>query len=133
VTAWLNTPIQTRFRTIDGLSIRYAESPHQRSDHALLLSPWPERLLEHPHVVGPDVGNGASLFAAALHPGRLRSLVVGSGGTARVANTLGARKTSAGRRRRTGGPGVQRAVRGRARNREEERTQMPSRASDRRR
>jgi pimeloyl-ACP methyl ester carboxylesterase len=82
VTAWLNTPIQTRFRTIDGLSIRYAESPHQRSDHALLLSPWPERLLEHPHVVGPDVGNGASLFAAALHPGRLRSLVVGSGGTA---------------------------------------------------
>jgi pimeloyl-ACP methyl ester carboxylesterase len=38
--------------------------------------------LEHPHVVGPDVGTGAALFAAALHPGRLRSLVVGSGGTA---------------------------------------------------
>jgi pimeloyl-ACP methyl ester carboxylesterase len=38
--------------------------------------------LENPHVVGPDVGTGASLFAAALHPGRLRSLVVGSGGTA---------------------------------------------------
>jgi pimeloyl-ACP methyl ester carboxylesterase len=38
--------------------------------------------LEQPHVVGPDVGTGASLFAAALHPGRLRSLVVGSGGTA---------------------------------------------------
>src|SRR4029077_12148736 len=38
--------------------------------------------LEHPHVVGPDIGTGASLFAAALHPGRLRSLVVGSGGTA---------------------------------------------------
>jgi pimeloyl-ACP methyl ester carboxylesterase len=38
--------------------------------------------LEHPHVVGPDVGTGASLFAAALHPGRLRSLVVGSGATA---------------------------------------------------
>jgi pimeloyl-ACP methyl ester carboxylesterase len=31
--------------------------------------------------VGPDVGTWASLFAAALHPGRFRSLVVGSGGT----------------------------------------------------
>jgi pimeloyl-ACP methyl ester carboxylesterase len=38
--------------------------------------------LEHPHVVGPDIGTGASLFAAGLHPGRLRSLVVGSGGAA---------------------------------------------------
>jgi pimeloyl-ACP methyl ester carboxylesterase len=38
--------------------------------------------LENPHVVGPDIGTGAALFAAALHPGRLRSLVVGSGGTA---------------------------------------------------
>ena len=133
MTTWLNTPIQMQFRTIDGLSIRYAESQEQSSDHALLLSPWPESLLafeptwtrlaehthlvaidlpgfghsqrrdallapramgefvirvadafglEHPHVVGPDVGTGASLFAAALHPGRLRSLVVGSGGTA---------------------------------------------------
>jgi len=38
--------------------------------------------LENPHVVGPDVGTAASLFAAASHPGRVRSLVVGSGGTA---------------------------------------------------
>ena len=133
MTTWLNTPIQAQFRTIDGLSIRYAESQDQHSEHALLLSPWPESLLafeptwtrlaehthlvavdlpgfghsqrrdallapramgefligvadsfglDHPHVVGPDVGTGASLFAAALHPGRLRSLVVGSGATA---------------------------------------------------
>jgi pimeloyl-ACP methyl ester carboxylesterase len=134
VTTWLNTPIQMRFRTIDGLSIRFAESQDRnRNDHALLLSPWPESLLafeptwsrlaehthlvaidlpgfghsqrrdallspramgeflirvadtfglQHPHVVGPDVGTGAALFAAALDPGRLRSLVVGSGGTA---------------------------------------------------
>ena len=131
MTTSLNTS-QMQFRTIDGLSIRFAESD-ERDDHALLLSPWPEsllafeptwsRLAEHahlvaidlpgfghserrdallspramsefvvnvadafglecPHVVGPDVGTGASLFAAALHPGRLRSLVVGSGGTA---------------------------------------------------
>jgi pimeloyl-ACP methyl ester carboxylesterase len=129
---WSNSPIETQFRTIDGLSIRFAES-EDRDEHALLLSPWPESLfafdptwarlaehahlvaidlpgfghsqrsdtllspramgafvirvadafgLEHPHVVGPDIGTGASLFAAALHPGRLRSLVVGSGGSA---------------------------------------------------
>ena len=124
--------METQFRTIDGLSIRFAES-EDRDDHALLLSPWPESVLafeptwtrfcehthlvavdlpgfghsqrcdellspramgefviriadafglEQPHVVGPDVGTSASLFAAASHPGRLRSLVVGSGGTA---------------------------------------------------
>jgi pimeloyl-ACP methyl ester carboxylesterase len=137
---WLNAP-PTQFRTIDGLSIRFAES-EERDDHALLLGPWPESLLafeptwarlaehthlvavdlpgfghsqrrdallspramgdfvirvadafglENPHVVGPDIGTGASLFAAALHPGRLRSLVVGSGGTAfplRLGGTL---------------------------------------------
>jgi pimeloyl-ACP methyl ester carboxylesterase len=38
--------------------------------------------LEHPHVVAQDVGIAASLFAAALHPKRLRSLVVGTGGSA---------------------------------------------------
>jgi pimeloyl-ACP methyl ester carboxylesterase len=132
VSIWSNPPIQMRFRTIDGLSIRFAES-EDRDDHALLLSPWPESLLafeptwarlaerthlvaidlpgfghsqrrdallspramgafvirvadafglECPHVVGPDVGTSAALFAAALHPGRLCSLVVGSGGSA---------------------------------------------------
>ncbi len=43
VTAWLDTsPMQ--FRTIDGLSIRFAES-EGRAEHALLLSPWLESLL----------------------------------------------------------------------------------------
>ncbi len=125
--------IQTQFRVIDGLSIRFAESAETAAlqDHALLLSPWPESLfafeptwsrlaeqahlvaidlpgfghserrdsllspramgdfviraadafgLENPHVVGPDIGTAAALFAAARHPGRLRSLTVGSGG-----------------------------------------------------
>jgi pimeloyl-ACP methyl ester carboxylesterase len=132
MTVTLNQAIQPQVRTIDGLSIRYAES-EPRDDQALLLSPWPEslycyeptwtRLAEHthlvaidlpgfgqserrndlmspramgeflvrvadafglkqPHVVGPDVGTGAALFAAALFPGRLRSLVVGTGGAA---------------------------------------------------
>jgi pimeloyl-ACP methyl ester carboxylesterase len=38
--------------------------------------------LDHPHVVGPDIGTAAALFAAAQYPRRLRSLVVGSGGAA---------------------------------------------------
>ena len=38
--------------------------------------------LGNAHVVGPDIGTAAALFVAALHPGRLRSLVVGSGGAA---------------------------------------------------
>jgi pimeloyl-ACP methyl ester carboxylesterase len=131
LSTWLNG-IQAQFRTIDGLTIRFAES-EDRDDHALLLSPWPEslfafeptwaRLAEHthlvaidlpgfghsqrrdallspramgefvmrvadafgldnPHVIGPDVGTAASLFAAAWYPGRLRSLIVGSGGAA---------------------------------------------------
>jgi pimeloyl-ACP methyl ester carboxylesterase len=36
--------------------------------------------LENPHAVGPDIGTGALLFAAADNPGRLRSIVLGSGG-----------------------------------------------------
>jgi pimeloyl-ACP methyl ester carboxylesterase len=124
--------MQSQFRTIDGLSIRFAES-EQRDDHALLFCPWPESVyayeaiwdrlaerthlvavdlpgfgrserrdalmtpqamgefmvrvadsfgLEWPHVVAPDVGTSAALFAAALHPGRLRTLTIGTGGAA---------------------------------------------------
>jgi pimeloyl-ACP methyl ester carboxylesterase len=123
--------ISPQFRTIDGLSIRFAETEN-RDDHALLLNPWPESLfafeqiwgrlaehthlvaidlpgfghserrdallspramgefvgrvadsfgLEHPHVVGPDIGTAALLFAATQQPERWRSLVVGSGGS----------------------------------------------------
>ena len=44
-----------------------------------LLDEWG---IEQPHLVCPDVGTTAALFAAANHPGRVRSLVVGSGGAA---------------------------------------------------
>jgi hypothetical protein len=60
----LNDSIQTQFRTIDGLSIRFAAS-EDRNDHALLLSPWPEslyafepiwsRLAEHTYSVAIDL------------------------------------------------------------------------------
>jgi pimeloyl-ACP methyl ester carboxylesterase len=38
--------------------------------------------LGQPHVFGPDVGTGATLFAAALAPSSLSSALVGSGGSA---------------------------------------------------
>jgi pimeloyl-ACP methyl ester carboxylesterase len=38
--------------------------------------------LEHPHLVAPGTGTPAALFAAARYPGRLCSLVVGSGAAA---------------------------------------------------
>ncbi|MGI5139175.1 MULTISPECIES: alpha/beta fold hydrolase [unclassified Streptomyces] len=124
--------IKPRFRRVDGLSIRYAESEDgPRDREALLLSPFPESLyayhatwsrlaettrliavdlpgfghsnmredllspramsdfivriadelgLAKPHIVGPDIGTSAVLFAAAQHPDRFRSAVVGSGG-----------------------------------------------------
>src|SRR5271156_5589909 len=37
--------------------------------------------LTKPHVVAPDVGTPACLFAAANHPGIFKSLVIGSGAT----------------------------------------------------
>jgi pimeloyl-ACP methyl ester carboxylesterase len=132
VVTWLNASFEMRFRFISGLTIRFATSG-DHSDHALLLSPWPESLLAfepvwsrlatrahlvavdlpgfghsqrsdslvspramgefiiaaadafgltHPHVVAPGTGTAAALFAAARHPGRLRSLVAGSGAVA---------------------------------------------------
>jgi len=125
-----STSIETQYRDVDGISVRYAESDPRPVD-ALLLSPWPESVfafdrvwarlaerahlvavdlpgfghtarrddllsptamgdfvislidafgLDNPHVVGPDIGTASGLFAAARHPGRIRSLVVGSGG-----------------------------------------------------
>lgn len=139
--ATMSETIETQVRTIDGLSIRYAESEGERDSHALLLNPWPESLLaytpmwsrlaeqthlvaidlpgfghserraelfslpamgefvvrvadefglESPHVIGPDVGTPAALFAAANHPGRFRSLVVGAGAIAVPLQTAGA-------------------------------------------
>jgi pimeloyl-ACP methyl ester carboxylesterase len=44
--------------------------------------------LDRPHVVAPGTGTTAALFAAAAHPGRLRSLVAG-GGAAAVPLQLG--------------------------------------------
>jgi len=44
-----------------------------------LLDEWG---ISEPHLVSPDVGTAAALFAAAKYPGRFRSLVVGTGASA---------------------------------------------------
>jgi pimeloyl-ACP methyl ester carboxylesterase len=38
--------------------------------------------LGRPHIVAPDVGTSAALFAAAAHPERFASVIVGTGGAA---------------------------------------------------
>src|SRR5262249_54747857 len=38
--------------------------------------------LGRPHIVAPDVGTSAALFAAAAHPERIAGVVVGTGGAA---------------------------------------------------
>src|SRR6185503_2771514 len=93
-TTTLNPSIQPRVRTIDGLSIRFAES-EARDDHALLLSPWPEslyafeptwsRLAEHAHLVAIDLpGFGHSEGRDDLMSPRAMGEFV-----ARVANAFG--------------------------------------------
>jgi pimeloyl-ACP methyl ester carboxylesterase len=124
---------EVRFRTIDGVRIRYADSGGSQEPAVLLTSPWPESLyafapiwatlaeharlfaidlpgfgaserredllspramggflaqliaeaeLGRPHIVAPDVGTAAALFAAAAHPERIASVIVGTGGAA---------------------------------------------------
>ena len=126
-----NATLQVRFRTLDGVRIRYADSGGPPERTVLLTSPWPESvyafapmwtmLAEHarlfaidlpgfgaserradllspramggflgrviaeadlgrPHLVSPDVGTSAALFAAAAHPERIASVIVGTGG-----------------------------------------------------
>jgi pimeloyl-ACP methyl ester carboxylesterase len=129
----MTTIPKVRFRTVDGVRIRYADSGGAREPAVLLTSPWPESvyafapiwasLAEHarlfavdlpgfgaserredllspramgrflaqfiaeadlgtPHIVAPDVGTSAALFAAAAHPERIASVIVGGGGAA---------------------------------------------------
>ena len=144
----LSASIEPRFRTIDGLNIRYADTGGSHDATLLLTSPWPESLyafapmwatlaerarlfavdlpgfgaserredllspramggflarlvaevgLEPPHIVAPDVGTSAALFAAATHPGALRERdrrhrrSCGSAPARRAAPVVGAR------------------------------------------
>ena len=39
-----NEVMQIRFRTVNGITIRYAESDGRQDNHVLLTNPWPESL-----------------------------------------------------------------------------------------
>jgi hypothetical protein len=54
-THWSNGAIETQFRTIDGLSIRFAES-EDADDYALLLSPWLHERLPNSKLDIVDAG-----------------------------------------------------------------------------
>ena len=55
-------------------------SPHAMGSFVVqLIDEWE---LGAPHVFGPDIGTGATLFAAALAPDALTSAVIGGGGSA---------------------------------------------------
>ena len=83
-TIWVPLARTARLVAIDlpgfGQSERRAELQSPRAMGQFLLRLIDEWALGHPHVVGPDVGTGAVLFAAAEDVDRFPSAVVGSGG-----------------------------------------------------
>jgi pimeloyl-ACP methyl ester carboxylesterase len=80
---WSSLALTARLVAIDlpgfGQSERRAELQSPRAMGGFLLRLIDEWGLGHPRVVGPDVGTGAVLFAAAEDVGRFPSAVVGSG------------------------------------------------------
>jgi pimeloyl-ACP methyl ester carboxylesterase len=65
-----------------GASERRDELMSPRAMGGFLTRLIDEAQLSRPHVVAPDVGTSAALFAAASRPDRMASVVVGSGGAA---------------------------------------------------
>ena len=65
-----------------GASERRADLLTPRAMGDFLARLIEEADLERPHLVAPDVGCTAALFAAAAHPERIAGLVVGEGGAA---------------------------------------------------
>jgi pimeloyl-ACP methyl ester carboxylesterase len=65
-----------------GASERREDLLSPRAMGAFLVRLIVEADLGSPHIVAPDVGTSAALFAAAAHPERIASIVVGTGGAA---------------------------------------------------
>jgi pimeloyl-ACP methyl ester carboxylesterase len=93
-TIWSILAESARLIAIDlpgfGQSERRAELQSPRAMGGFLLRLIDEWELGHPHVVGPDVGTGAVLFAAAEDVDRFPSAVVGSGGASFPLEVTGA-------------------------------------------
>ena len=65
-----------------GASERREDLLSPRAMGAFLARLIVEADLGRPHIVAPDVGTSAALFAAAAHPERIASVIVGTGGAA---------------------------------------------------
>jgi len=83
---WATLSERARLFAVDlpgfGASERRDELLSPRAMGGFLTQLITEVDLGTPHIVAPDVGTSAALFAAAAHPERIASVIVGSGGAA---------------------------------------------------
>jgi pimeloyl-ACP methyl ester carboxylesterase len=83
---WSSLAEHARLFAIDlpgfGASERRADLLSPQAMGGFLTSLIAEADLGRPHLVGPDVGTSAALLAAAGHPERIASVIVGTGGAA---------------------------------------------------
>ena len=83
---WATLAEHARLFAVDlpgfGASERRDELLSPRAMGEFLARLIEEAALGRPHIVGPDVGTSAALFAAAAHPERIASVIVGTGGAA---------------------------------------------------
>lgn len=83
---WATLSERARLFAIDlpgfGASERREDLLSPRAMGGFLAQLIAEADLGTPHVVAPDVGTSAALFAAAAHPERIASVIVGTGGAA---------------------------------------------------
>jgi pimeloyl-ACP methyl ester carboxylesterase len=83
---WSTLAEHARLYAIDlpgfGASERRDDLLSPRAMGGFLAQVIAEADLGRPHIVAPDVGTSAALFAAAAHPERIASVIVGTGGAA---------------------------------------------------
>jgi pimeloyl-ACP methyl ester carboxylesterase len=83
---WVTLAEHARLFAVDlpgfGASERREDLLSPRAMGEFLAQLIAEADLGTPHIVGPDVGTSAALFAAAAHPERVASVIVGTGGAA---------------------------------------------------
>ena len=83
---WASLAHHARLFAVDlpgfGASERREELLSPRAMGGFLAQLIAEADLGRPHIVAPDVGTSAALFAAAAHPERIASVIVGTGGAA---------------------------------------------------
>ena len=83
---WATLSERARLFAIDlpgfGASERRDDLLSPRAMGRFLAQLIAEADLSTPHIVAPDVGTSAALFAAAAHPERIASVIVGTGGAA---------------------------------------------------